>query len=86
MKESSEGFEYIEGDDERPAMAYTQACCGVCVGCFKAWLPCVGCFCCCCSNPYVTVPQGSKGLLLKFASSHSVSASLSAPASPGCTT
>lgn len=65
MKEGREGFEYIDGDEDLPAMASTQALCGAFVGCVKAWMPCVGCFCCCCGSPYVTVPQGSKGLLLR---------------------
>lgn len=66
IKEHGLGYEYIEGDDEMPGMAATQDCCGSCAGWFKAWIPCLGCFFCCCANPYVTIPQGSKGLLLKY--------------------
>lgn len=63
---SGKGFEYIVGDDERPISGTTLSCCGSFIGCLKAWTPCIGCFCCCCNDPYVTVPQGSKGLLLSY--------------------
>jgi erythrocyte band 7 integral membrane protein len=44
----------------------TQQTCGNCVGCFKGWVPCLGCFLCCCNDPYVAVDQGSKGLVLRY--------------------
>lgn len=41
-------------------------CCGECIGWCKAWIPCCGCLCCCCEDPYIKIPQGSKGLLAKY--------------------
>lgn len=85
MTDSKLGFEYIEGDDELPGFALAQLCCGKTVGCCKAWVPCLGCFCCCCNNPYVSVPQGSKGLLLRYCRSDPVSRSTKGLAVQDCT-
>jgi len=65
MQIDKKGYEYIEGDDENTTITCVMDCCGKCVGTCKAWVPCIGCFMCCCNNPYVSIPQGNKGLLLK---------------------
>jgi hypothetical protein len=57
------GFDYVDGVSELTAYAKGLIRCGECVGCCKAWLPCCGCFCCCCNDPYISVPQGSKAIL-----------------------
>lgn len=64
MKEeyNMRGYEYINGDSDLPATAKSLICCGDFVGFCKAWLPCCGCICCC-SDPYVSVPQGSQGII-----------------------
>lgn len=66
MKESS--YEYVQGASEPGMYESVLETCGNFVGCFKAWCPCVGCFCCCCNHPYVVIEQGHKGLLLKYKS------------------
>ncbi len=44
-------------------------CLGSCFGSLRAYLP-ICCFCC--SNPYVTVPQGHAGVLTKFGKAYKV--------------
>lgn len=43
-------------------------CCGNCTGCCGAYVPC----CCCCSNPFIIVPQGEAGVLTKFGKAYKV--------------
>ena len=59
------GFEYVDGEDEMPSIGKSLICCGECVGWFKSWFPFCGCFCCCCGNPYIQVPQGCKGIMTR---------------------
>ena len=66
MKEDSdEGIKYAVGDDEMPTYGKILDSCGSCVGCCKAWCPCCGCICCC-EDPYISVPQGSEGILTQY--------------------
>lgn len=44
------------------------SCLGSCFGCLGAYVPC----CCCCSNPFITVPQGQAGVLTKFGKAYKV--------------
>ena len=81
MKEDSgEDIKYVIGDDEIPTYGKILECCGTCVGCCKAWLPCCGCIFCC-NDPYISVPQGSRGILTQYLFYHKDLENISIPAS-----
>ena len=40
------------------------------MGLIKGYIPCVGCFMCCCNHPFTWVDEGYQGILSKFGKYH----------------